>query len=216
MAFVLAFARGLPWFSARQARAEWDRSPGRAGIVDLAATTVLLVGVGQVGVEVARLCRTFGMRVVGVDARPAEVPPVVDQLRGPDGLDGVLPEADFVVLTVPHTPDTDGMINADRLRLMRPSAVLVNVGRGATVCLDDLVAALEAGRLAGAALDVFEVEPLPETHPLWSRTDVLITPHVAGFGQDTDPERLDVLLDNARRFVEGRPLRYVVDKERWF
>jgi phosphoglycerate dehydrogenase-like enzyme len=216
MAFVLAFARGLPWFRARQEDAEWDRQPSRAGIVDLAAATVLVVGVGEVGVEVARRCRAFGTRVIGVDARPAHVPAVVDQLHTPDGLDGVLPEADFVVLTVPHTPETEGMIDSRRLRSMRPSAVLVNVGRGATVRLDDLVGALDAGELAGAALDVFETEPLPATHPLWSRTNVIITPHVAGFGEDTEDERLELIVDNARRFLQGRPLRNVVDKQRWF
>jgi phosphoglycerate dehydrogenase-like enzyme len=128
----------------------------------------------------------------------------------------VLPEADFVVLTVPHTPETEGMIDSRRLRSMRPSAVLVNVGRGATVRLDDLVGALDAGELAGAALDVFETEPLPATHPLWSRTNVIITPHVAGFGEDTEDERLELIVDNARRFLQGRPLRNVVDKQRWF
>jgi phosphoglycerate dehydrogenase-like enzyme len=216
MAFVLAFARGLPWFWARQARAEWSRSAGQAGIVDLGASTALIVGVGQVGAEVARRCQAFGMRVTGVDARPAEVPVVVDELDTPDGLERLLPGADFVVLTVPHTPDTEGMIGTGRFELMKPSAVLVNVGRGATVRLDDLVDALDSGRIAGAALDVFETEPLPPFHPLWSRSNVIITPHVAGFGQDTDSERRDLLVDNCGRFVEGRPLRYVVDKAKWF
>jgi phosphoglycerate dehydrogenase-like enzyme len=216
MAFVLAFARGLPWFWARQAHADWRRSASQAGILDLGACTALVVGVGQVGAEVALRCRAFGMRVIGVDARPAEVPPVVEQLHTPDRLARVLPEADFVVLTVPHTPDTGGMIGRDQLGLMKPSAVLVNVGRGATVRLDDLVDALDKGRIAGAALDVFETEPLPPAHPLWSRANVIITPHVAGFGQSTDAERQQLLVDNCRRFVEGRPLRNVVDKEKWF
>jgi phosphoglycerate dehydrogenase-like enzyme len=216
MAFVLAFARGLPWFWARQRRGEWDRSPGHAGIVDLEACTALVVGVGQVGVEVARRCQAFGMRVIGVDARPDDVPPVVERLETPDGLDSRLPEADFVILTVPHTPDTEGMIGRAELGSMKPSAILVNVGRGATVRLDDLVAALDDGQIAGAALDVLETEPLPPAHPLWSRDNVIITPHVAGFGADTDAEREALLVDNSRRFVEGRPLRYVVDKAKWF
>jgi phosphoglycerate dehydrogenase-like enzyme len=220
MAFVLAFARGLPWFSARQSDAEWERSAGRAGIVDLGATTALVVGVGEVGVEVARRCRAFGMGVIGVDARPGNLPAgaaaVVDGVHSPDQLDQVLPQADFVILTLPHTPDTQGMIDADRLRLMKPSAVLINVGRGVTVRLDDLVAALDAGRLAGAGLDVFETEPLPPTHPLWRRRNVVITPHVAGFGQDTDAEREELIADNSRRFVDGLPLRNVVDKAKWF
>jgi phosphoglycerate dehydrogenase-like enzyme len=216
MAFVLAFARGLPWFSVRQRRDEWERSAGQAGIVDLEACTALIVGVGQVGVEVARRCQAFGLRVTGVDARPADVPPVVERLEAPDGLDSLLAEADFVILTVPHTPDTEGMIGRAQLGLMKRSAILVNVGRGATVRLDDLVAALDDGQIGGAALDVFETEPLPSAHPLWSRDNVIITPHVAGFGADTDAEREALLVDNSRRFAEGRPLRYVVDKEKWF
>jgi phosphoglycerate dehydrogenase-like enzyme len=219
MAFVLSFARGLPWFAAKQAQREWhgwDRSVSGAGIMDLGACTALIVGVGEVGAEVARLCRSFGMRVVGVDARPSELSATVDELHGPDGLDALLPGADFVVLTVPHTPDTVGLIDAGRLARMKPSAILINVGRGVTVRLDDVVVALDAGQIAGVGLDVSELEPLPPDHPLWTRSNVIITPHVAGFGSDTDPEREELIVDNCRRFVEGRPLRNVVDKEKWF
>jgi phosphoglycerate dehydrogenase-like enzyme len=219
MAMLLSFARGLPWFAAKQAKREWhgwDRSVSEAGIMDLGACTALIVGVGEVGAEVARLCRAFGIRVVGVDARPSEFSATVEELHGPDELDAVLPGADFVVLTVPHTPDTVGLINAERLARMKPSAILINVGRGVTVRLDDVVAALDSGQIAGVGLDVSEIEPLPPDHPLWTRTNVIITPHVAGFGTDTDPEREALIVDNCRRFVEGRPLRNVVDKAKWF
>jgi phosphoglycerate dehydrogenase-like enzyme len=218
MAFVLSFARGLPWFAAKQVQKEWhgwDRS-SEAGIKDLGACTALIVGVGEVGAEVARRCRAFDMRVIGVDARPSELSAGVDELHAPDELDRLLPDADFVVLTVPHTPETVGMMNTARLTRMKPSAVLINVGRGVTVRLDDLVSALDAGVIAGAALDVFELEPLPADHPLWTRPNVIVTPHVAGFGQDTDPEREELIVDNCRRFVDGRPLRNVVDKAMWF
>ena len=134
----------------------------------------------------------------------------------PTELDRLLPDADFVVLTVPHTPETVGMMDTARLTRMKPSAILINVGRGVTVRLDDLVSALDAGVIAGVALDVFELEPLPADHPLWTRPNVIITPHVAGFGQDTDPEREELIVDNCRRFVDGRPLRNVVDKAMWF
>jgi phosphoglycerate dehydrogenase-like enzyme len=219
MAFVLSFARGLPWFAAKQAQRDWhgwDRSVGDAGIMDLAACSALIVGVGEVGAEIARLCRAFGIRVIGVDARPSELSAGVDELHGTDELDALLPAADFVIVTVPHTPDTVGMFDAARLARMKSSAILINIGRGVTVRLDDLVAALDAGVIAGAAIDVSEIEPLPPEHPLWSQPNVIITPHVAGFGSDTDPARMELIVDNCRRFVEGRPLRNVVDKAKWF
>jgi phosphoglycerate dehydrogenase-like enzyme len=156
------------------------------------------------------------MRLIGVDARPSELSAAVDELHGPDELDRLLPEADFVVLTVPHTPDTVGLMDAKRLARMKSTAILINVGRGVTVRLDDLVAALDAGVIAGAGLDVSEIEPLPPDHPLWLQRNVIITPHVAGFGADTDPEREELIVDNCRRFARGLPLRNVVDKAKWF
>jgi phosphoglycerate dehydrogenase-like enzyme len=216
MAYVLAFARRLPTFLASQARREWHRAPQDAGIVDLGATTALVVGVGAVGTAIAERCRAFGMRVIGVDARPESVDIPLDALHPPGDLDEILPLVDWVILTVPHTPDTEGMMTLDRFRRMKPTAFFINIGRGPTVPLEDLTAALRAGEIAGAGLDVFEKEPLPDDHPLWSLPDVILTPHVAGFGADLGPAREELLVDNARRFVEGRPLRNVVDKEKWF
>ena len=131
-------------------------------------------------------------------------------------LDSLLPRADFVILTVPHTPETEGFMNRERFRRMKRGAFFINIGRGRTTRLDDLVAALKAGEIAGAALDVFEQEPLPADHPLWTMPNVLITPHTAGHGPYLDERRFEVLLDNARRFLAGQPLRNVVDKARWF
>ena len=107
-------------------------------------------------------------------------------------------------------------MNRERLRRMKPSAFLINIGRGMTVRLDDLVDALHANEIAGAALDVFEIEPLPADHPLWTAPNVLITPHTAGYGPYLDDRRLDILLDNCRRFAAGQPLRNIVDKSTWF
>jgi phosphoglycerate dehydrogenase-like enzyme len=156
------------------------------------------------------------MRVIGVDARRTHPPQGVEELHTPDKLDELLPQADFLIITIPHTPATEGLINRQRLRRMRPSAFLINIGRGMTVCLADLVAALQAREIAGAGLDVFEIEPLPADHPLWSAPNVLITPHTAGFGPYLDDRRLDILLDNCRRFALGQPLRNIVDKAAWF
>ena len=127
-----------------------------------------------------------------------------------------MPRADFVIMTIPHTPATEGLIDRARLQRMKRSAFLINIGRGMTVRLDDVAAALHAGEIAGAGLDVFEIEPLPEDHALWTAPNVMITPHTAGFGPYLDDRRLDILLDNCRRFANGEPLRNVVDKATWF
>ena len=119
-------------------------------------------------------------------------------------------------MTIPHTPATEGLMNRERLRRMRPSAFLINIGRGMTVRLDDLVGALHANEIAGADLDVFEIEPLPADYPLWTAPNVLITPHTAGYGPYLDERRFDILLDNCRRFAAGNPLRNEVDKGAWF
>ena len=216
MAFVLAFARGFHHYVPRQLRREWRREPPDTGVIALSEATALIVGVGGIGGEAARLAAAFGMHVMGVDARRREAPPGVVKLDGPDALDALLPLADFVILTVPHTPATEGFMNRARFRLMKRTAFFINIGRGRTTRLDDLVDALKAGEIAGAGLDVFEQEPLPADHPLWTMPGVLITPHTAGVGPHLDERRFAVLLDNCRRFAAGQPLRNVVDKANWF
>ena len=217
MAFVLAFARGFHHYLPRQLRREWRPEQGEeSGVVHLPDTTALIVGVGGIGSEAARLMEAFGMHVMGVDARRRDAPPGVRKLDGPEALDALLPLADFVVLTVPHTPATEGFMDRARFQRMKRSAFFINIGRGRTTRLDDLVAALRAGEIAGAGLDVFEQEPLPADHPLWTMPGVLITPHTAGHGPYLDDRRLEIIIDNARRFVGNQPLRNVVDKASWF
>src|SRR6266568_1947596 len=205
MAFVLAFARGLHHYIPQQLKREWKKLPQDAGVIHLPEATALVVGVGGIGSEVARLAAAFGMRVIGVDER-----------RRDDELDELLPQADFVILTVPHTPETEGFMNRTRFQEMKKTAFFINIGRGLTTRLDDLAAALEAGEIAGAGLDVFEQEPLPSDHPLWTIPGVLLTPHTAGYGPYLDERRYDIILDNCRRFLAGQPLRNLVDKARWF
>ena len=218
MSFVLAFARGLQIYLPQQLRREW-RPAGRESddvVVHLPEATALIVGVGGIGAETARLAGAFGMTVIGVDERRAAPPPGVAELHRAAALDDLLPRADFVILTVPHTPETEGFMNRARFRRMKRGAFFINIGRGMTTRLDDLVAALQAGEIAGAALDVFEKEPLPADHPLWTMPGVLITPHTAGHGPYLDDRRYEVLSDNARRFAAGQELRNIVDKSRWF
>ncbi len=217
MAFVLAFARGLQRrYIPQQLHREWKKPTQNEGVVHLPEATALVVGVGGIGSEIARLCAAFGMRVVGVDERRRDMPPGVAELHRGDELDALLPQADFVILTVPHTPETEGFMNRARFQEMKKTAFFINIGRGLTTRLDDLAAALEAGEIAGAGLDVFEEEPLPADHKLWTLPGVLITPHTAGYGPYLDERRYDIILDNCRRFLAGRPLRNLVDKARWF
>ena len=214
--FVLALSRGLPDYLEAQRQQRWDQQARQHPYVYLGEATALIVGVGGIGHETARLCTALGMTVLGVDPRPeydvtgAEIHPVAD-------LDTLLPRADFVIVTTPHTPETEGMWHAERFRRMKRTAYFINVGRGKTTSLDDLAEALEHGIIAGCGLDVFEVEPLPAAHRLWTMPNVLLTPHIAVRDAENIPERrFQVLFDNARRFAAGEPLRNVVDKAAWY
>ncbi len=213
MGFVTAFARGLQVYLPQQLERTWRRG---YETVHLPEATAVIVGVGAIGEETARLCAAFGMTVIGVDARRPDAPPGIAELHRPEALHEILPRADFVIVTVPETPDTQRMFGAEQFRLMKESAFFINVGRGATVVLDHLVAALHGGEIAGAGLDVFEVEPLPADHLLWTAPGVLITPHVAGAGPYLRERQSEIFIDNCKRFSEGRPLRNVVDKAHWF
>ncbi len=216
MMYVLNFARGMQRFIPQQQRREWSRPPRDTGVVALTEATALIVGVGGIGSETARLASAFGMRVIGLDARRESAPPGVAELHPPESLDALLPQADFVILTVPHTPATEGFFGRERFRRMKPTAFFINIGRGRTTRLDDLTQALRDGVIAGAGLDVFETEPLPADHPLWTLPGVILTPHMAGFGPHVNERRYDIILDNCRRFMSGKTLRNIVDKQNWF
>jgi phosphoglycerate dehydrogenase-like enzyme len=216
VAMLLALARNLHTYMRQQPRGEWTRHLADSAILDLPRSAALVVGVGGIGAEIARMLHALGMRVTGVDPRRTDPVAGMASMHPPAQLDRLLAQADAVVLTLPHTPESEGLIDARRLALMRPHALLVNIGRGATVRLDAVVDGLRAGRLGGVALDVFETEPLPPGHPLWQEPRALLTPHVAVVGPHIPERRLDVLRDNAARFASGRPLRNVVDKALWY
>jgi phosphoglycerate dehydrogenase-like enzyme len=216
MAFVLAFARGLHRYIPLQMQHRWAPAPLDSGVLHLPECTALIVGVGGIGAETATRCAAFGMRVIGVDARRTDTPEGVAELHPPSSLDELLPQVDFVILTIPHTPETEGLMNAARFARMKRSAFFINIGRGMTTRLSDLVETLEKGVIAGAALDVYEQEPLPSDHPLWRAPNTLLTPHTAGYGPYLDDRRLEIILDNAQRFTRNEPLRNVVDKALWF
>lgn len=214
VALLLALARRFYQYTPQQLAREWSKA--EAG-VHLPDCSVVIVGVGGIGSEVTKLCKAFGMNTIGVDPRLKERLPYLDELHQPERLDDVLPRADFVVITTPDTPQTRGIMNARRFGLMKASAFLINVGRGVCVVLEDLVEALNSGEIAGAGLDVFEVEPLPSDHPLWTIPGVLITPHIAAHYAPYLPERrTQLFIENCRRFAKGKPLVNVVDKRNRF
>jgi phosphoglycerate dehydrogenase-like enzyme len=175
--------------------------------------TLLVVGLGDVGRAIARAARTLSMRVVGVNRSGRRTPGVDRVVRRADLL-RALGDADFVVLTIPLTEETRGFIGERELRRMRASAWLLNIARGPIVDEKALVAALRARAIGGAVLDVFDDEPLPATHPLWTLPNVVITPHISG--PSTPDEIAPIFNDNLARFVAGRPLRHVVDRRRGY
>lgn len=216
LAFVLALARGLHYYIPQQIRHEYNPRRLDTGTVYLPESTALILGVGGIGAEAAKYLSQLGVRVLGIDARREDTPEYVAELHRPDELDSLLPQADFVILTIPHTPETVGLFDAARFARMKKSAFFINIGRGMTTKLDALNQALRDGTIAGAALDVYEIEPLPADHPLWDAPNVLLTPHTAGFGPYLDDRRRDLLVENAKRFAAGEPLVNVVDKRLWF
>jgi phosphoglycerate dehydrogenase-like enzyme len=210
LAAVLHFARDVPRLLRAQVARRWEPFEPRR----VAGQLMGVLGYGDIGRAVARRARALGMRVHAVRSRPA--PAGADEwaevVAGPEALPDLLREADVLVLTLPETSATRGLVSAAALARLKREAVLVNLGRGSAVDEDALVAALRSGALRGAALDVYREEPLPAGHPLWSLENVLLSPHsadqVAGWREDA----LAVFLDNLARFRAGQPLRNVVDK----
>ena len=214
--FLLALSRGLHWYMDAQRRGEWDKDARKSPYIDLAGAVALINGVGGIGHETARLCSELGMEVIGIEPRREFELPYVE-FHTPDELDDVLPRADFVITTVPHTPETEFTFNAARFSLMKNTAYFINIGRGMVCKIDDLADAVESGEIAGAGLDVFEQEPLPSDHKLWDLPNVIMTPHVAVKDAGNIPDRrFEIILENARRFAAGEELYNVVDKSRWY
>jgi len=218
IALVLAVRRRLYIAAARQVARQWAQEElATAPTTTLSKTHLVVIGLGSIGSRVATLCAGLGMRVTGVRRRPDRPAPAgVSDVVGPDRLREVLPSADVIVLAVPRTHETRALIGASELAMMRPSAILVNVARGRLLDETALVQALESGRIAGAGLDAFEREPLPDDSPLWRLPNVIITPHTAAFAGDYWPPVVDLFLQNMERFTRGEALLNVVDKDRGY
>lgn len=208
---MLAFAKDLPTTLRLQQDRVWRHRESRL----VAGSTVLVVGAGAIGRAVARLVRALGCAVVGV-ARSARDDPDFDRVVAFDDLATELETADVLVVTAPLTPQTEGLVGERTLSRVKPGAVLINVGRGPIVDERAVLAALDDGRLGGAALDVFAEEPLPAEHPFWARGDVIVSPHMCGDFAGYTGVLVEIFLDNLARWRRGEQLRNVVDTERGY
>jgi phosphoglycerate dehydrogenase-like enzyme len=210
LGWMLMFARNLHTALHNQLARRWDRQAGG----ELNGATVGVLGFGAIGREVARLCTTFGARVLAMKRNPLS--PGEGRIYGPDGLRDLLGVSDYVVITLPLTSETRRLIGTREIGWMKPDAVLINVGRGEIVDEAALAAALSERRIRGAALDCFEVEPLPATSPLWDLRNVLISPHISGTSPRYMDRAIPLFCDNLRRYLAGESLVNVVDRGRGY
>jgi phosphoglycerate dehydrogenase-like enzyme len=217
LAMMLSLTRGLHHYAGAQARGRWERDlVPEEKLWELEGKTLLVVGLGGIGTEVARLGHAMGMRVTATRNSSRSGPDFVAYVGLADELDKLAAEAHVVVNATPLTPATRGLFDAAFFATMKDDAYFINVGRGGSVVTDDLVAALENGTIAGAGLDVTDPEPLPEGHPLWSAPNVIITPHISA-GSDLRSARLwRVMAENLRRYTAGEPMLSVVDVSRGY
>jgi phosphoglycerate dehydrogenase-like enzyme len=218
MALTRSLARGINRAVEAQLDGEWRRFEigDNAPLTGLRGKTLLVVGLGGIGTEVARLADGAGMRVTAIRSSRRSGPPFVARVGLNEDLESFLRDADVVVNCLPLTPDTRGLFGEELFELMKPSAFFINVGRGGTVDTEALIAALEGGVIAGAGLDVTDPEPLPEGHPLWGAPNLVITPHFAAWSDAGRELHWLLFRENLRRFVAGEPLLSVVDPERGY
>lgn len=216
LALTLAFTRGLDLYIPAQAKKEWRRvtPPGRMSVVS--GKTMLVVGLGGIGTETARRAHALGMRVIATRASGKTGPEFVSYVGLSDELHKLAREADVIVNTVPLTPQTTGMFDANFFAQMKPSAYFINVARGGSVVQPALIDALTSRKIAGAGLDVTDPEPLPPDHPLWSAPNVIITPHVANDSDLGYEGQIAVVRENLRRYVAGERMLSVVDVARGY
>jgi len=211
IAAMLHFTLGLPAFAEQQRARRWV--PGSVASVSGRSTVIL--GLGKTGQAVARLAKALGQRVIGIRARPQPTPNV-DRVEPVERLHELLGEADFLVVCVPLTAQTCGLIDGAALQAIKPGAILVDVSRGGVVRQAALIEALRSGRLKGAALDVFETEPLPAESPLWGMENVVITPHCSSVYDGWERRSIEMFCDNLDRWRRGAPLDSVVSPERGY
>jgi len=211
VAMMLALARRLPEVIRAQPEHRWQR-PARLLVRELAGSMAVVVGLGAIGGRTARLLSAHEVRVIGVRRNPDMPAEGVERIVGPDRLIDVLPEADWLVITAPLTPETRHLVGARELSVMKRDACILNIGRGAIIDQEALIEALRSGRLGGAGLDVTTPEPLPADSPLWDLPNVLISPHYAGSTVHYEARAFALFEENLQRYLAGEPLINVVDK----
>jgi phosphoglycerate dehydrogenase-like enzyme len=220
MGLMFALAKKIPQAAVAQQKRVWAQEAIWSEGVhprEIAGATLGLIGVGSIGSRVAQMASALGMRVIAVREHVEKGRPEgVEQVYGPAALDEMLRQSDFVVVAAPLLAETRALINADRLAAMKPDAYLINVGRGPQVDETALIEALQSRRIAGAALDVFEREPLPVDSPLWKAENLLITPHTASLTDRLWHRHYELFSENVRRYLAHEPLRFVVDKHRGY
>jgi D-2-hydroxyacid dehydrogenase (NADP+) len=212
---MLAFSKGLRNAYRFQDKHEWHFEALSAGKFDLEGKTVGIIGLGSIGLRVARLSKAFGIKVIGTVNRPRRLP-YVDKVYPPSRLDDLLGRADFVILAVPLTDMTFHLIGEHELSIMKPGSYLINIGRGRLVDEKALIVALQQMKIAGAALDVFEKEPLPADSPLWEMEQVSVTPHYSGMAENLWEKVAQRFCENAIRFKQGRRLVGIVNRKKGY
>ena len=214
MAMLLALSRQLRRYIAADQQENWDGN--RFGGIELNGKTAVVIGLGGIGMQIATRAWAFGMNVIGVDPEDKPFSPFVKRVVKPDQLDEVVPLADVVFISAPHTEKSHKMMGAAEFELMMPNSYFIAVSRGGIYDMGGLVKALDSKRLAGAGVDVTDPEPLPKGHALWKFNNVVVTPHIAG-RSDRDHDRMvGTIKENIQRFVDGKPLLNVVDKQKGY
>ncbi|NLM62474.1 MAG: D-2-hydroxyacid dehydrogenase [Clostridiales bacterium] len=212
LGMILALNRNFPRYIRNQSMHIWDRGIERYELFD---SNVLMLGTGSLASEIVKLLKPFGCRIFGVRRSPEPVEGY-DRIYSSDQLHSALAEADYIINTLPRTPRTEKYLGADEFAVMKDRAILINVGRGATVDTGALIEALAAWKIAGAGLDVTDPEPLPADSPLWDMENVIITPHSSGFSEVTDRRRFECFSKLLEKFLAGEPLDYQVDFSRGY
>ncbi len=212
-ALLLGLTRDIKGAAINHTKHEW-RKPNQ--LIEIGGLTLGIIGLGGFGIHMAKRGIGFDMRIIAVDAYRQDKPDFVDELMPIDQLPELMRRSDVVMIACPLTEETYHLVNADNLALMKPTAYLINVARGKIVDEPALIEALKAGKIAGAGLDVTEVEPLPEDSPLWDMDSVLLTPHVAGRSQHRVRRAAEFFCENLKRYLNGEPLKNIVDKQLGF
>ncbi len=214
LALLLCLSRGLNTFIGDRKTETWD--PRNYHGIELNGKTAVIIGMGGIGQQIATRAWAFGMNVIGVDLQDYPISPFVKRMVKPDQLDEVLPEADVLFISAPHTEQSHKMVGPKQFSLLKKGSYFVAVSRGGVYDMPSLVKALDEQRLAGAGVDVTDPEPLPKGHPLWNFNNAIITPHIAGRSDRDRARMVNTIKENISRFADGKPLLNVVNKQRGF